>query len=227
MAWYRRHRYDVGVGVALGVLTCGVLIQLGVLRQILLLSFVVLVMHEFEEYGWPGGAPVFMNEVMRPSGTPDRYPLNQNNSMVVNVFAGYPFYALPIFFPNIIWLGLAPVLFGFVEVLLHTGAGGVKAKALYNPGLVTVVPWLVLGTWYLHVVYGRGVITATDWWIAVPYLIGFFAVFIGLMGYVLLADRDSKYPFADEEMSRFERYRRFVHAAAPVRHTHPSAGHAH
>ena len=31
--------------------------------------------------------------------------------------------------------------------ILHTVGGFVKAKARYNPGLLTVVPWLVLGSW--------------------------------------------------------------------------------
>jgi hypothetical protein len=28
--------------------------------------------------------------VMRPGGRIDRYPINQNNSVAVNVYAGYP-----------------------------------------------------------------------------------------------------------------------------------------
>jgi hypothetical protein len=214
MAWYRRHWYDAGLGAALAALVCGVLVDLDVLQQILLLSFVVLVLHEFEEYGWPGGIPTFMNEVMRPGGPPDRYPLNQNNSMVINVFAAYPFYLLPIFVPDVIWLGLAPILFGFLEVLLHGVAGGIKAKALYNPGLLTVVPWLILGIWYLIEVYHQGVITAASWWTAVGYLMAWIVLFLALVTYVWLADRQSPYPFAPEEMSRFERYRRLVGAAA-------------
>jgi hypothetical protein len=51
-----------------------------------------------------------MNEVIQPSDRPDRYPLNQNNALIVNVFAAYPFYLAPVFFPEAIWLGLAPVL---------------------------------------------------------------------------------------------------------------------
>jgi hypothetical protein len=181
-------------------------------QQILLLSFTVLLLHEFEDYGWPGGRPTFMNEVMRPGGRVDRYPINQNNSVAVNVYAGYPFYALPIFFPHLIWLGLVPILFGFLENVLHLGLGEIKAKARYNPGLLTVAPWLVLGIWYL--IDTRTEITATDWLIAIAYLIGWVAIFLAWMGYVALADRNSRYPFSPEEMSRFERYRRLVGAAA-------------
>ncbi|TQM57876.1 HXXEE domain-containing protein [Humibacillus xanthopallidus] len=217
MRWYLRHWYDVGIAVCILALACGVLIELNTLQRILLLSFAVLMLHEFEEYGWPGGLPTFMNEVVRASRTPDRYPLNQMNSMVVNVLAAYPFYLLPVLFPDVIWLALAPVLFNFLEVLLHCGGGFGKARALYSPGLLSVVPWLVLSIWYLIEVNQQNLITANDWWIGIGYLFAWLIVFLGLVTYVWLADKNSPYRFASEELTRFERYRRFVHAA----HQHP------
>jgi hypothetical protein len=42
---------------------------------LLLLNFVVLLVHQFEEYGWPGGFPAIMNMVLQPSPTPDHYKL--------------------------------------------------------------------------------------------------------------------------------------------------------
>ena len=218
MRWYLRHWYDVGLGVCIVALAIGVVTDLNTLQQILLLSFAVLLLHEFEEYGWPGGIPSFMNEVMRRSDIPDRYPLNQLNSMVINVLAAYPFYLLPVFFPDAIWLGLAPILFGFLEVLLHCGGGFGAARALYNPGLVTVVPWLVLGIWYIAEINNQNAVTSSDWWIAVGYLIAWAVIFLALVTYVWLADRNSPYTFAPEEMTRFERYRHLVHKAV-----HPHA----
>jgi hypothetical protein len=191
---------------------------LDTIQKILLLNFAVLLLHEFEEYGWPGGLPTFMNQVMRPNERPDRYPLNQLNSLVINVPAAYAFYALPIFFPSVIWLGLAPILFGFLEFLLHGLAGPLKAKALYDPGLASVFPWLILGIWYIVEINTQGLVTASDWWLAVGHMFGFVVIFLGLVTYVWLADRNSPYPFAPEEMARFERYRRLVHAAV---HPHP------
>jgi peptidoglycan biosynthesis protein MviN/MurJ (putative lipid II flippase) len=163
MRWYLRHWYDVGLGVCIIVLACGVVIELNTIQQILLLSFAVLLLHEFEEYGWPGGMPVFMNIVMRHSERPDRYPLNQLNSLVVNVPAGYAFYAVPLFLDHVIWLGLGVMLFGFLEVLLHVLGGCVKAKSLYNGGLATVVPWLALGIWYIAEVNSHNLVQSSDW----------------------------------------------------------------
>lgn len=218
MRWYLRYWYDVGLAVCILALACGVLVDLNTLQQILLLSFAVLLLHEYEEYHWPGGMANFMNEVVRGfEDTADRYPLNQLNSMVVNVLAAYPFYLLPVFFPDVIWLALAPVIFNLLEVLLHVGGGFGKARALYSPGLLSVVPWLVLSIWYLVEVNRQDLVTASDWWIGMGYLIAWIIVFLALVTYVWLADKDSPYRFADEEMNRFEKYRRFVHTA----HQHP------
>jgi hypothetical protein len=41
--------------------------------------------------------------------------------LCVNVFAAYPFYVLPIVFPNLIWLGLAQILFGMAGQLIVHG----------------------------------------------------------------------------------------------------------
>ncbi len=118
---YRRHWYNIGLFIGIGVLA---VLALGwqtsdVLQRLLLLNFTTLLFHQFEEYGWPGGEPAIMNKVLQPSATPDRYPLNQNSAMVINVFAAYPFYLIPVFFPTVIWLGLAPVLFGMLQFVVH------------------------------------------------------------------------------------------------------------
>ncbi|EWT02508.1 hypothetical protein N865_05340 [Intrasporangium oryzae NRRL B-24470] len=215
MRWYLRHWYDVGLLVGVLALAWGVVADLDTRQQILLLSFGVLILHEFEEYGWPGGLPTFMNEVMRPSDRPDRYPLNQLNSMVINVSAVYLFYGIAIFFPDVIWLGLAPILFNFLEVLLHVGGGVIRARAKYSPGLVSVIPWAALSVGYIVEVNNDTGIAASDWWLAIGYMIAFVVIFLALVTYVWLADKNSPYPFDDVEMSRFEKYRHLVGAAHP------------
>jgi hypothetical protein len=68
----RRHWYNIGTVVAVGAI-----IYLlnewparGVLQRLLLLNFVVLLVHQFEGYGWPGGEPAIMNMVLRSSSVP-------------------------------------------------------------------------------------------------------------------------------------------------------------
>jgi hypothetical protein len=215
-----RHWYHVGIGVALVALAWGVLVSLGTLQQILLLSFAVLCLHEFEEYGWPGGFPSYMNRVMFPKiaarlgragGPSDRYILNQLNSAWVNVLAAYPFYAAPIFFPHLIWLGLAPILFNFVELLLHAVAAPVATKNLYAPGLASCLPWLILSAWYIVEVTSNDLAPGSDWGVAVVYLLVWIVVALPVGTFILLSDRNSRYPFAPEELSRFAKYTGLIH----------------
>jgi len=222
MRWYLRHFYDVGIAVGFIALACGVLAELSTRQQILLLSFAVLCVHEFEEYGWPGGFPSYMNRVMFPKilarlrkepGPSDRYILNQVNSVWVNVVAGYPFYILPVFLPGLIWLGLAPILFNLVELLLHGVAATTVTKSAYNPGLASCLPWLILSIWYIVEVTRNDLATGADWGLGVAYLLAWTILALPVGTFVLLSNRDSRYPFAAEELSRFEKYTRLIHTA--------------
>ncbi len=38
----------------------------------LLVGFALVPLHEFEEYGWPGGEPAITNRVIQPGDRPDR-----------------------------------------------------------------------------------------------------------------------------------------------------------
>jgi hypothetical protein len=219
MSFLRRYWYTVGLLVAAAAISWALLGDLSRVQLILLLNFVVLLIHQFEEYCWPGGEPWIMNEAMQLSDRPDRYPLNQNNALIINVFAAYPFYLVPVFFPQTIWLGLSPVLFGFAQFLVHGVATNIKLKGFYNPGLGAVlVGHIPLGIWYIVEVYSRGMIRGQDWVFAVIYLVGFMAIVMKWLGYVVLVDKDSPYPFAPEEMARFSRVRRLARigrSAAP------------
>lgn len=69
------------------------------IQKILIFSFMSLLVHQFEEYGIPGGFPSIFNIVMNGERkTPDRFPQNANLAMIVNVIMAYPFYLLAVFF---------------------------------------------------------------------------------------------------------------------------------
>jgi hypothetical protein len=209
MPFVRRHWYTLGLLVAIIAVACVSVSALTRVQLILLLNFVVLLLHQFEEYAWPGGEPWIINEVMQPKGgRPDRYPLNQNNAFVINVPMAWPFYLAPVFFPESVWLGLAPTVFGLGQFVAHGIVNNRKLKTLYNPGLAAVVlGHIPLGIWYLREVQP----SARDWVLAIPYLALFIGVGMRVIGYGLLADQNSAYPFASEEMERFGRRRRLAH----------------
>ena len=131
-------------------------------QKLLALNFIVLILHQFEEYAWPGGFPWICNEVLtpKPGGPPDRYPLNQNNAAFINVF-GWLFYLVPVLLPRVIWLGFGQMLFGLVgQVIVHGVIINSKLKTWYNPGLVAVmlghVPLAIL---YFMEVFSRGAVS--------------------------------------------------------------------
>lgn len=206
MNFLRRHWYTIGLVVAVGSIFVLIFAwqRLSVLQRLLLANFIGLLLHQYEEYGWPGGEPAVMNMVLRPSSTPERYPLNQQSAMVVNVLIVYVVYLLPVFFPNVIWLGLTPTLFGMVQFVIHGIITNIKLRTLYNPGLAAVVfIHIPIGIAYLYYIHAAGIVSLWDWVIGIVYL--FLVAFLLLykMTYSWMADKNSPYPFSAAEMKRF------------------------
>ena len=166
------------------------------IQIILIYSFMAMLVHQFEEYGIPGGFPSFMNAIAFGERTvPDRYPLNANTAMINNVFMTYTFYMTAIFFPDVIWLGLMQVGQGMVQALNHVFYNNLKLKRFYNPGMASVVllHWPV-GIYYIWYVHSNTLAATGDYVIG---LLGSFAlIFILWLGPVaLLKSKTSNYPF--------------------------------
>jgi hypothetical protein len=207
LKFLRRHWHDIGLVSAVAAVACLVLAwsDLVLVQKLLLLNLIIVLLHQFEEYSWPGGFPAIANMVMFPSPNPDRYPLNQNSSMVANIIFAYGFYLLPVFFPNVIWLGLAPVLGGaVVQFLTHVIYTNLKLRMFYNPGVATTIfGHLPIGVIYIYHISTHHLATGWDWFFGVLYLIAFVLLNFGVLENVLLRDKNSRYPFDDDEMKRF------------------------
>ncbi|MGB6194358.1 MAG: SDR family NAD(P)-dependent oxidoreductase [Terracidiphilus sp.] len=143
----------------------------------------------------------------------NRYPLNQLGSAFINMMA-WPFYLVPVFFPDRIWLGLAPVLFGMIgRLIVHGLLNNVKLKTFYNPGLCAVIFGHVpLGIWYLVEVYKHHLIHWWDWTAALAACMLFAVVIMRLIGFGLLSRHNSTNPFTSKEMTRWSRVQRLRHA---------------
>ncbi len=178
--------------------------EIVLLQKLLILNFIVVLLHQFEEYSWPGGFPVVANMVMMPSKKPDRYPLNQNSSMVANLIFAYGFYLLPVFFPNVIWLGLATILIGAIAQFFgHAIFVNIKLKSLWSPGVFTdVFGWIPIGAVYIWYILENNLV---DLWILLLAVV-WAAVFMYLNFMVieqkLLGDKNSPYPFDKDQMER-------------------------
>lgn len=120
MDFLRKHWYDLGGFLALT--TIGGLFYLHSSLdnyQILMwLSVISLFFHQLEEYRIVGTFPGMVNRVIYKSDLPDRYPLNPNTSLYINVFIGWSTYIFAaIFNEHAVWLGIATILVSLGNIL--------------------------------------------------------------------------------------------------------------
>ena len=210
LKFLRRHWHDLGL---ISVMVAGAYLifawnEIVLLQKLLLLNFIAVLIHQFEEYSWPGGFPAVANKVFMPSLKLDRFmnPLNQNSSMVANLIFAYGFYLLPVFFPNVIWLGLAPVLSGLtVQLFGHVIYVNMKLKSFYSPGVAaTVFGWIPIGVMYIYHILANNMVNLWGWLLAVVWMAVFIFLNFFIIEQKLLGDKNSPYPFDQDEMKRFD-----------------------
>lgn len=209
MAWYRHNWYYMGM-----VLFIALSFVIGFwgnhfspIQVILIFSFMAMLVHQCEEYAYPGGFPSIANIIsFGEKDVPDRYPLNANQCLISNVFLTYPFYILPVFFPNAIWFGLAQVLLGMtIQLVAHGITVNIRLKSFYNPGLAAVVFLHVpIGIYYIWYVTTNHLASTGDFVIGALATIAAALLLFGLP-IRLLRSKTSRYPFDPEEMDGFAR----------------------
>jgi len=206
MKFIRRNWYNIGLVVAIGttLFLAFAWHNMTILQILLLSNFVAVLLHQFEEYRFPGGFPAIANMAILRSSTPYRYPLNQNSAMITNLLGAYGFYLIPVFFPTVIWLGLAPMLFGILQFVVHGIAANIRLRTIYSPGLgATVFLHVPIGIYYLYYILSTGIISVGDWVIGLVFV--FFVAFIWeyKVTFTWLADENSSFAFSEAEMRRF------------------------
>ena len=241
MDWYRHHWWWVGLVVAVGVAIYLAVAwgDLNIEQRVMLGSFLVLLLHEAEEWARPGGEPAILNKVIARSSpankvigveasseNADRYPSNANSAMVVNVFAAYPVYILAAIFSDQIWLGLFAAFFFWLGQLMFHGVLTTRAlKYPYNPGLVTTVVGVALGIYYVAHVQASDLASLGDWVGALALLPVFAVVVMLKLTFTWLADQNSPYRFTDAEMRKWNVDARLARArnasAAPPGQSRP------
>lgn len=190
--------------------------SLNIEQRVMIGSFLVLLLHEAEEWAWPGGEPAVLNKVIprSPMGkligrgatseNADRYPSNANSAMVVNVFAAYPIYILAAIFCGQIWLGLfAAFLFWLAQLMFHGVVTNLVLKSGYNPGLLTSIAGVALGAYYVWHVESANLASGWDWVGAILLLPVFAFVVMIKLTFTWLADENSPYHFTAAEMGKW------------------------
>ena len=203
--YYRKHWFDIGFFLAIAI--SGILIltwdKISYIQLLHVMNFVVLLLHQFEEYRWPGYLPGQMNGGLFKSDMPDRYPANPHSILIVNTAGAYPLYILPIIFPEFIWLGLGPVFVAIAQVPAHGILMPIRAKQYYSPGMATAFfLWLPICYLYLKTISDSGLVSSMDWVLGTAYFL--VSAIILIQGPVqFFKDRNTPYRFTVDQLGRW------------------------
>jgi hypothetical protein len=194
MNFMRLHWFDAGIALAVVVGVLLLATHPTGLTLLLWLSLITLFLHQFEEYRYPGYFPGMMNKVMFASKQPDRYPLNANTALVVNLMIGWLFYVLAaVFNESAIWLGIATMLVSAGNFIAHTFLFNIKGRTFYNPGMLTaIVLFLPMSVYFFLFVINNNAASLPDWIIGI--LLG---IALNVIGILKMIDwmKDEKTPY--------------------------------
>ena len=205
MDMYRKHWQDIG-GVLAMVIT-GALALFGrrLSRPHLFstLNLMAMLVHQFEEYGFPGFFPGQFNGALFKSKKPDRYPMNAHTAMVVNVGSFDGLYLLPVLFPKQTWLGLAPVLLGLSQAFGHWLVFPRRLRERWMPGgLSALFLFVPFGIAYLRALQEEQPPTRSDWIKAILVLPLFMVVGV-VVPHLVLQDEESPYRFTQRQVGSY------------------------
>ena len=204
MTFWRKNWYYIGgilfvlLAFIMGLWGC---YRLDTIQIILVFSWMGMLMHQFEEYAFPGGFPIISNMAgLGEVDHPERYPLNARQSFLSNVIFCYLSYIIPILFPNLIWMGASQVLAGVWQLPGHGIAMNVRLKSKYNPGLAsTAFLQTPVAIYYICYVSRYMPEKAGQLWWGIPGSLAMLLLTF-IVPILFMKDKNSKYPFDDREL---------------------------
>ena len=198
----RKHWYDLGGILSLFTLAFVFFFRetLSPYEMLMWLSLVSLFFHQLEEYRIVGTFPGMINSVMFKSSMPDRYPLNSNSALIINVGMGWLFYLLAALLgERAIWLGIATMMVSAGNIVAHTFLFNIKGRTFRNAGMLTswfcFLPCVIF---FIQLIRSTVVPTSIDLWIGIPLGIALNAAVFLLIH--LLKDRTSAYVFEQRNL---------------------------
>jgi ABC-type sugar transport system permease subunit len=193
---FRYHWFDLALILSIALGTALFITQPAGMTLLLWLSLGSLFLHQVEEWRFPGYFPGMVNAVMFKSDMPDRYPLNANSGMLINVVLGWSGYLLAaLFWKQAIWLAIATILVSVGNIFAHTIIFNIKGKTFYNPGLLT--SWLLfvpIVYFFFRLVISEELASPLNWIIGIG--LGIALNYFGIYKMILwLADTNTLYVF--------------------------------
>ena len=204
--FYCRHWPAVGgvIFVALAFATGMWGGQMPMTQRFMVLMYMALLLHEFEEYVFPGGFPASINiGFFGEKQNYDKYPLNELSALIVNVVCAYPIYIVGIFCHELLWYDIFIAYFTMVQVLIHCLKLNVSLKSWYSPGCFSALfVMLPLGIYFLVRLAADYTVPAYCWWapaVAFPVV----AVLTILLPILICRKKETSFTFASFEKNDF------------------------
>lgn len=174
------------------------------LQRLMILLFMSLLFHQFEEYIFPGGFPAACNKALFGENKElNIYPLNEASAFTVNVICAYPLYIAAIFCYQYLWFDIFIAYFSMAQVLMHCLKMNISLRSWYCPGafsaLLVMLPLGVYTLWYIS---NNHIVPAYCWWapiVAFP----FVSLLTIMLPIQLFKRRDSKFAFAPYQEEEF------------------------
>jgi hypothetical protein len=137
-----------------------------------------------------------INTTLYMSTKPDRYPLNTNTALLVNVAVGWLVYVLAAVLGEIaLWLAIATMLVSAGNLVAHTILFNIKGKTLYNPGMLTaLLLFLPIVVYCCSLIIQGQLASALDWLLGL--MLGIVLNYIGILKLIdWLKDEHTTYIF--------------------------------
>lgn len=201
----RAHWYDLG---AVPVLVICVWLAFSYdtqtpYRSLMWLSLIALFLHQLEEYRVIGTFPGMVNSVLFASPEPERYPLNPQTALVVNVAIGWTTYLLAaLLAERAVWLGMATILVSAGNVLAHTLLFNIRGRRFFNAGMITsILLFLPIVVRFFRILQQYGLADWRDY--ALGFAAGILLNYVGILKLIQwLADPQTPYAFEPRQMLR-------------------------
>lgn len=202
-------RYWAAIG---GVLFVGLAFFVGIwgswlptMQRYMVLFFMALLFHQFEEYVFPGGFPAAANKgLFGEKENLNVYPLNELSAVTVNVFCVYPLYIVGIFCYQWIWYDIFIAYFTMAQVLMHCFKMNSSLKSWYCPGCFSALfVMLPLGIYFLVQLAATETFPSYCWWApicAFP-VVAFLTILLPIISF---RRKDTPYAFAKYQDDEFE-----------------------
>ncbi|TWS94661.1 HXXEE domain-containing protein [Streptococcus sp. sy018] len=206
MKWYLNNWYYIG-GIIFAVLSLLVSLfghQLPLLQRLMIIQWLCLLLHQFEEYALPGGFPSAWNIGMSGEVEKgDRYPLNTKSAFVVNICCAYPLFISGILFSQVIMLDLFITYFNLAQVIVHGFIMNKKMKTIYNPGLASVIfAMLPIGLYTLYIIQTTVQPTMMTWLLPALFFVPIAFLMI-MLPILLFKDKNTSYAFLERDVKGF------------------------